>query len=327
MSMFGAVDLSTLKSNQSRPGSGAGGAQGQQGAAGASVTAQGGAPTAGDGAGQVVNAPLIVDATTETFRQVMELSMTVPLIVDLWATWCEPCKQLGPILEDAVRAAGGKVQLVRVDVDKEPAIAQAFQAQSVPTVLAVIAGQPIPLFQGAVPAAQVRETIDRVLEVAQANGINGVLNDLGDAAPAEEQEPEESPVEREAREALERGDFAKAEEVYTRALNVTPGDESLRLAREQVRLMKRVQGNDPQALVAAADANPEDAQALMAGADASLAMGDVHGALGRGLQAVRVSAGDEREEARQRLLSLFDVIGAQTPEVAAARRQLASLLY
>ena len=215
-------------------------------------------------------------------------------------------------------------------MDTAPEVAQALQAQAVPTVVALIAGQPVPLFQGTVPQEQLRSVIDQLLEVAAANGVNGtvaVAVDGAAGAGTAEAEPEETEVERAAREAIEAGDFAAAEEVYTHAIAQNPGDDDLKVARNQVRLMARLDGQDPHELLAAADAAPTDLAAALAGADAALALGDVNAALGRALEAVRTHAGEEREEARLRLLELFEVIGSTSPEVAQARRRLATMLY
>ena len=134
-------------------------------------------------------------------------------------------------------------------------------------------------------------------------------------------------MERQAREAMERGDYAAAEEVYDHAIAQSPADADLKAARNQIRMLGRMDGEDPRALLAAADAPDASVEEQVAGADAALALGDVNAALGRGLEAVRSHAGEERETARMRLLELFDVIGSSTPEVARARRQLAALLF
>ena len=212
-------------------------------------------------------------------------------------------------------------------MDTAPEVAQALQAQAVPTVVALIAGQPVPMFQGAVPQEQLRSVIDQLLEVAAANGVNGTIAVDGAAGADTQAEPEETEVERAAREAIEAGDFAAAEEVYTHAIAQNPGDDDLKVARNQVRLMARLDGQDPHELLAAADAAPTDLAAALAGADAALALGDINAALGRALEAVRTHAGEEREKARLRLLELFEVIGSTSPEVAQARRRLATMLY
>ena len=295
MSMFGAVDLSSLAPATRPTGS----------TSGASPTT-GDRPTGAAGSGLPV--PLVVDVDASNLRAVAEVSTQV--------------------LEQLADQYAGRFQVARVNVDTAPEVAQALQAQAVPTVVALIAGQPVPMFQGAVPQEQLHSVIDQLLEVAAANGVNGTIAVDGSAgAGTAEAEPEETEVERAAREAIEAGDFAAAEEVYTHAIAQNPGDDDLKVARNQVRLMARLDGQDPHELLAAADAAPTDLAAALAGADAALALGDVSAALGRALEAVRTHAGEEREEARLRLLELFEVIGSTSPEVAQARRRLATMLY
>ena len=255
----------------------------------------GGTPTptsgAAGGAGGGLPVPLVVDVDASSLRDVAEVSTQVPII------------------------------------DAAPEVAQALQAQAVPTVVALISGQPVPMFQGPVAEDQLRAVIDQLLEVAAANGVSGTIAVDAAASTDAQAEPEETEVERAAREAIEAGDFAAAEEVYTHAIAQNPGDDDLKVARNQVRLMARMDGQDPHQLLAAADAAPADLEAALAGADAALALGDVNAALGRALEAVRTHQGEERESARLRLLELFEIIGATSPEVAQARRRLASLLY
>ena len=177
-----------------------------------------------------------------------------------------------------------------------------------------------------VPEEQLRAVLDQLLEVAARNGVDGRLPVEG-PAPVEPAEPEETEVEREAREAIERGDWAAAEAVYDHAIANSPADDDLKAARNQVRMLARMDGEDPAALLAAADAPGADLDAQLAGADAALALGDVNACLRRALEAVRAHTGEERERARVRVLELFEVIGATAPEVARARRQLATILY
>jgi len=126
---------------------------------------------------------------------------------------------------------------------------------------------------------------------------------------------------------MERGDYAAAEKVYDSAIAQSPADAELKVARGQIRMLGRMDGKDPRALLAAADAPGASVEDQLAGADAALSQGDVNVALGRGLEAVRSRTGEERETARLRLLELFDIIGSSTPEVTRARRQLAALLF
>ena len=315
MSMFGAVDLSSLAPATRPTGS----------TSGASPTT-GDRPTGAAGSGLPV--PLVVDVDASNLRDVAEVSTQVPVIVVLHSPRSQASADLATVLEQLADQYAGRFQVARVNVDTAPEVAQALQAQAVPTVVALIAGQPVPMFQGAVPQEQLHSVIDQLLEVAAANGVNGTIAVDGSAgAGTAEAEPEETEVERAAREAIEAGDFAAAEEVYTHAIAQNPGDDDLKVARNQVRLMARLDGQDPHQLLAAADAAPTDLAAALAGADAALALGDVNAALGRALEAVRTHTGEERETARLRLLELFEVIGSTSPEVAQARRRLATMLY
>lgn len=315
MSMFGAVDLSSLAPATKPTGSTSG-----------ASPATGDRPTGAAGSGLPV--PLVVDVDASNLRDVAEVSTQVPVIVVLHSPRSQASADLATVLEQLADQYAGRFQVARVNVDTAPEVAQALQAQAVPTVVALIAGQPVPMFQGAVPQEQLHSVIDQLLEVAAANGVNGTIAVDGSAgAGTAEAEPEETEVERAAREAIEAGDFAAAEEVYTHAIAQNPGDDDLKVARNQVRLMARLDGQDPHELLTAADAAPTDLAAALAGADAALALGDVNAALGRALEAVRTHAGEEREEARLRLLELFEVIGSTSPEVAQARRRLATMLY
>ena len=315
MSMFGAVDLSTLAP---RKDAAAGGASG-------SGTGAGETAASGSAAGSVVSAPLVVDVDAASLRDVAELSTRVPVVVVLHTSRSQASTELAGQLETLAREYAGRFELARVDVDAAAEVAQALQAAAVPTVIALIAGQPVPLFQGSVPVDQLRQLLDQVLELAARNGVSGRLALEVESEPDEPEE--ETEVERQAREAMERGDYAAAEEVYDHAIAQSPADADLKAARNQIRMLGRMDGEDPRALLAAADAPDASVEEQVAGADAALALGDVNAALGRGLEAVRSHAGEERETARLRLLELFDIIGSSTPEVTRARRQLAALLF
>ena len=313
MSMFGAVDLSSFAPASKPAGS----------SSGASAQASSDSGGAGGPA-----AALVVDVDASSLRDVAELSARVPVIVVLHSPRSQVSTDLAAVLERLAGQYAGRFQVARVNVDAAPEVAQALQAQAVPTVVALIAGQPVPMFQGTVPEDQLRSILDQLLEVAAANGVSGTIAvDAAAGADARSREPEETEVERAAREALEAGDFAAAEEVYTHAIAQNPGDEELKVARNQVRLAARLDGKDPHELVVAADAEPADLEASLAGADAALSLGDVNAALGRALEAVRTHQGEERETARLRLLEFFEIIGPTAPEVAQARRRLATMLY
>ena len=319
MSMFGAVDLSTLASRQGAPAAD-GGSPGR-GKSPAERPATGAA-----GPAAAIPAPLVVDVDAASLRDVAETSTQVPVVVVLHTARSRSSADLVSRLEALAQEYAGRFQVARVDVDAAPEVVQALQATAVPTVVALIAGQPVPLFQGAIPADQLRGLLDQLLELAARNGVTGRLAPPP-AADAEPAEPEETEVERRAREAMERGDYAAAEKVYDSAIAQSPADAELKVARGQIRMLGRMDGKDPRALLAAADAPGASVEDQLAGADAALSQGDVNVALGRGLEAVRSRTGEERETARLRLLELFDIIGSSTPEVARARRQLAALLF
>ena len=319
MSMFGAVDLSTLASRQGAPAAD-GGSPGR-GKSPAERPATGAA-----GPAAAIPAPLVVDVDAASLRDVAETSTQVPVVVVLHTARSRSSADLVSRLEALAQEYAGRFQVARVDVDAAPEVVQALQATAVPTVVALIAGQPVPLFQGAIPADQLRGLLDQLLELAARNGVTGRLAPPP-AVDAEPVEPEETEVERRAREAMERGDYAAAEKVYDSAIAQSPADAELKVARGQIRMLGRMDGKDPRALLAAADAPGASVEDQLAGADAALSLGDVNVALGRGLEAVRSRTGEERETARLRLLELFDIIGSSTPEVTRARRQLAALLF
>ncbi|GAA2926851.1 tetratricopeptide repeat protein [Microbacterium luteolum] len=271
---------------------------------------------------------VVVDATDETFGQILELSRTVPVVVDLWAEWCGPCKQLSPIIEKVTRELGGRVLLAKVDVDANPQLAQSFRAQSIPMVVALIAGQPVPMFTGVVPEQQVRDVFAQLLQVAAQNGVTGSLS-LGEEADSAEpaEEPPLPPLHAEAFAAIETGDYAAAIRAYEQALVENPRDEDALAGLGQVRLLDRVQGLDLQAARAAAADAPLDVQAQFAVADLDLAGGHVEDAFGRLLDLFAQLPSEERTPVRERLIELFGLLGAADPRVITARNRLSSLLF
>lgn len=300
----GAVDLSALR-NRPAPAP-----------EGAAPAAQSSVPS------------LVMDVTDETFPQVLELSRTVPVVIDLWAEWCEPCKQLSPLLERVVIELGGRLVLAKVDVDANPQLSQAFRAQSIPMVVALVAGQPVPLFTGAVPEQQVREVFAQLLQVAAQNGVTGTVATQADATTEEEPaEPALPPLHAEAFDAIEAGDYPRAIAAYEKALAENPRDADARAGLGQVRLLDRVQGLDLQEARAAAAAAATDIPAQFAVADLDLAGGHVDDAFGRLLELFAQLPDDERAPVRERLLELFALVGDTDPRVIRARGQLASLLF
>jgi putative thioredoxin len=304
----GAVDLSTLRNRPQPP-------------------APGGAAPAPSATGA---AGLVRDATDESFGEILELSRTVPVVIDLWAEWCGPCKQLSPILEKVITELAGRLVLVKVDVDANPQLAQAFRAQSIPLVVALVGGQPVPLFTGAVPEEQVREVFAQLLQLAAQNGVTGVLP-TGETAPddseGEPEEPSLPPLHAAAFAAIEEGDYDAAIAAYEQALTENPRDEDARAGLGQVRLLSRVAGLDLEAARAAAAAGPTDVEAQFAVADLDISGGHVDDAFGRLLDLFAALPADERAPVRERLLELFGLIGDADARVLRARGRLASLLF
>ena len=241
---YGAVDLSGLAP---RP----------------ATEAPAGSSTGPAGPGGTVSG-VVVDVGEADFQAVVDQSMTVPVVIDFWADWCGPCKQLSPVLERLAEADGGRWLLVKVDLDANPRLGQAFQVQSIPAVFAVLKGQPVPLFQGALPESEVRRYLDELLKVAEANGVTGRVT-VGEEPAEPEAEPEVDPRWDEAYDAIERGDLDAAATAYRGLLDQAPGDPEAQAGLGQVELLRRTQGLDPQAARQAAAERPDDVAAQTRG--------------------------------------------------------------
>ena len=267
----------------------------------------------------------VVEVTEATFQaEVIDRSFQVPVLIDLWADWCQPCKQLSPILERLAAEAGGTWILAKIDVDANPRISQALQVQSIPTVFAAIGGQLVPGFQGALPEPQVREFVGALVKAASQAGLSGAVADATDEATAAEVPVD--PRFSEAEAALEAGQFDLAAKRYQAILDAEPANTESALALRQVRLLERLQDIDPK-LVARAETAPDDVPAQLAAADYALSRSDVDGALGRLLGLVRRVSGEDRDAVRERLIEYFDLLGPDDPRVAPARRALANALF
>jgi putative thioredoxin len=253
--------------------------------------------------------------------------MQVPVLIDFWADWCEPCKQLSPVLEKLAEEYGGRFVLAKIDVEANQRLAQLIQVQALPTVLAVVGQQPMPLFQGALPEAQVREVIEQVLKFAVTQGITGRVapHEEDTAAPAEGADPAVRYPE--ALEALARNDLDGAEAAYTAALSRRPGDPEAEQGLARVALLRRVYEADPATVRQAAAERPDDVAAQCLAADLDAVGGSLEDAFRRLIDTVRITAGADRDAAREHLLKLFLIAGPGDPRVAAARRALASALF
>ncbi|GAB1509862.1 tetratricopeptide repeat protein [Actinophytocola sp. KF-1] len=275
------------------------------------------APAGGGGA-------FVIDVTEATFQaEVVERSLEVPVIVDLWAEWCGPCKQLSPVLERLAQAANGAWILAKVDVDANPRIAQVFGVQSIPTVVAIAGGQPVEAFQGAQPEPQIRQWLASLLD-ALRDRLPGIR-----AAEAGAGEPEPEPEDPRfvaAETALENGDYDGAAAAYQKILDEEPANEQAKAALAQVRFQARAEAADP-SVVVRADTSPEDVDAQLAAADVEMAQGQVEKAFNRLLASVRRTSGADRDRVRTHLVELFGLFPADDPAVGKARRDLASALY
>ncbi len=275
------------------------------------------------GAVTVPSSPVIDVSEAQFQAEVIDRSFVVPVVVDLWAEWCGPCKTLSPILERLAADDAGAWVLAKVDVDASPRIAQAFQVQSIPTVYAVIKGQPMALFQGALPEPEVRRYLDEVLRAAAANGVTGAAGGPADA----EAEPEGDPRFDAAYDAIEAGDWDAADAAYRSILAQSPSDADAQVGLAQVALLRRTDGVDPDTAVSAADASPDSLEAQGTAADVELLTGRVDEAFARLTALVARTSGEERAAARDRLLDLFALVGDDDPRVVRARTALANALF
>ncbi len=321
-SMYGAVDLGARQAASKRR---------QQSAQ---------SPAAGDSA-------YVIEVTDATFNtDVVARSQRVPVIIDLWADWCEPCKQLGPVLEKLAAEAEGAWILAKVDVDANPQLGAALQVQSIPMVVAVIGGQLVDGFLGALPEAQVRAWIGQVLGVAAQLGMgappsgDGAAADetageaadaasdpIGGAPPSPEQELLSDRRFKAARDAMDAGDLNGAANALEQVLDDVPGHPVAKAWLAQVELFRRVNSYDPAKVRRAAAERPDDPEAQASAADIELASGQVEESFDRMLTVIGRTAGAERDRARLHLLGLFEILPPRDPRVTKARGRLSSLLF
>ncbi len=287
------------------------------------------APPPGAPGGAPAASGVVEDVTTETFPALVDRSREVPVVALLWIATDEAIARFGALLGTIVESYGGRLLLARIDVQEHPTIGQAFQVQGVPTVVAILGGQPVPLFQGAADEAQVREVLDQVLTAAESNGITGRVAGTGEPEEAEAPapEPELPPLHAAAYEAIESGDLDAAIAAYSQALKEDPRDAQAAAGLANVQLLARTASANLAEVRDAAAQRPDDVDAQLAAADLDLAGGHVEDALGRLLDLVPRVGGDERETLRLRLLDYFAILGQEDPRVGPARRRLATALY
>jgi putative thioredoxin len=288
------------------------------------------------------------------------------VVVDLWAEWCEPCKQLGPVLEKLVAEAAGAWVLAKVDVDSSPQLSAALQVQSIPMVVAVIGGQLVDGFLGALPEAQVRDWLGQMMQVADqlgmparagqpdsatvaaANGAAGGAagpglaggldagsgNGPGGPGIAADRGPAGRPDEMlsdpgfaAAQQAMDAGDLDRAAAALEQVLADSPGNPVAAAWLAQVELFRRVSSYDPAKVRRAVQEHPDDPEAQARAADVELAAGQVEASFDRLLGVFLRTAGADRDKARVHLLSLFEILPPKDPRVAKARAKLSSLLF
>ncbi len=309
----GAVDLSGMAAQTPPPGDGS------------AVTARlaGQAPAAGGS--------YVIDVTDETFQQdVVQRSLSYPVVIDLWADWCEPCKQLSPILEKLAGENEGRFLLAKVDVDANPQISAAFQVQSIPSVFALLRGQPVPLFQGALPEAQVRDVVDQLLQVAVANGVSGRAEPVGPVAAPVEGEHRSRRTTHDSTTRTRRSSAATS----TRRPRPTGACSASRRPTPTPRrgsLRWSCCGAPPASTPKAYEPPPTSApttsrRSLPRRISTSPTAGSTRRSADSSTRSRRTS-GDDRDRVRTHLIELFEVVGAEDPRVTKARAALARVLF
>jgi putative thioredoxin len=293
------------------------------------------------------SSPHVIDGSTATFMDdVMQTSLHLPVIVDFWATWCGPCKTLTPVLEKHVAAQGGRVKLVKIDIDKNQQLAAQFRIQSVPTVFAFFQGQPVDAFQGGQPESQVRAFIERLVRLAPANAGSVDVKALYT----------------EAATALAAGDLDGAEMAYADIINAVPAEAAahigllrVQLQRGNIDMVRQVVAELPAdikahkdfhalqsaleladqtanagpvaELQAAVVADPMNNDKCFALAQALFASGDIDGAFDQLFAIVQRDRQWNDDAARQQILKICETIGLEDARSRAARRRLSAIIF
>lgn len=311
--LAGAIDLSSLRKPEPSLAAAAASAAGQP------------AQPAESGSSTFSVPSLVAQGTEANLKNFLTISNSVPVVIDFYATWSEQSKELSPKLEKLVVAQKGRILMVRIDIEAEPKLAQAFQVNTAPTLVAVMKGQPIELFNGDQSMDSIVAVFSRLLEVAGENGMTGSVSvaENGESV-APEPEPTLPPRHLAAFNAIDAGNYAEAIAQYEAALLESPADSLAKAGLAQAKLLLRTDGIDFEQVLGS---SPTDLESTLLKADACVAVG--HAAEGFTTILTRFATADkaDREALRLRLLELFEVSPPDAPEVAAARRQLAVMLY
>ncbi|MEO1702884.1 MAG: thioredoxin [Pseudomonadota bacterium] len=333
-----------MSSSSDNPFAGSAGGYGAQTFGFGADALTGSAPAATTGA---PNAALIKDTTTADFtRDVVEESRNQPVLIDFWAPWCGPCKQLTPVLEAAVQKAAGKIKLVKMNIDEHPAIAGQMGVQSIPAVLAFANGQPIDGFMGALPESQVQAFIDKVVGAAGSDPAADMIEQAlekaaeaiaaGDAAGAAQiyaavlqQEPENAVAfAGMAGLMLDNGQADRATAMLETAPDNIKDDPLLASVKSRLELAEKVAAiGDPAALQARLASNEDDHDARFDLAQIANAQNDRAAASDYLLTIMEKDRTWRDDGARKELLIFFDAWGPTDPATVAARRKLSSLLF
>jgi len=268
-----------------------------------------------------------LDVTEENFQQVIESSMTAPVLLVFYSRTKMP--ESGNLADDMAAVSGefdGRYLVGLVDIDAVPQIAQAMQIQSIPLVVAVVDGRPMPLFQDVVPIEELRTALTQVGQQLTTQGITGRHQPRG-AAPVEGEEPEVDPRYAAAQDALGEGDIDLAVAEYQKLVDANPADTEAAAGLAMAKVLQRTQGADLNAARAAAAAAPDDVDAQTLVADLDLLGGHVEDAFNRLVGLVARTSDADRTRARDHLLGLFAAVGNDDERVLAGRRNLASALF
>ncbi len=290
----------------------------------------------------------IFDVTTMEFEdKVMRASVATPVLVDFWAPWCGPCKQLMPVLEAEIKAAGGKVKLAKVNIDDNPELAQALRVQSVPTVFAFFGGQPVTAFMGVRPASEIKSLIAQLVKMAQgaqpdAIDIPATLAAaqaaLGEGQTGQAQELYAAVLAQDgnnaaafaglARTYIAAGELEQAQFVLDDAPEAIQKDAQIVAARTAIEMAQNAPGaGELGKLAAAVQKDPADLQARFDYGVALFAAGKKAEAVDEMIAIILKNRAWEEEKARKELLRFFEAMGPADPETAAGRRKLSSVLF